>query len=203
MGIRSLRTASISTGIKRSDFWDQSTVLSNPQYEYIATATIASNGNNFSFTGIPSTYKALQIRGLVGTNRSGVGYDSLQMTFNNTGSSYYGGLVYGDSRNYTSNEKYAGNTRMYVGEITGGSVTSFAGFTIDVLDYANTSKSTTANFRGGWDVYNTGSSSVNGAVFFGGGVWDNRTTVSSIEITGGTNNGFRTGSKISIYGIKG
>jgi hypothetical protein len=60
MGIRNLSTASISTGTKRSKFWDQSAVVVTNDFELIATAVPTSNGQSeVIFSSIPSTYTHL------------------------------------------------------------------------------------------------------------------------------------------------
>ncbi len=90
MGIRSLRTASISTGAKRSKFWDQTARVADNSYESIATVNVGSSGSSFvEFTSIPSTYKHLQIR----ANSRYTGYQNsgaaVYLQFNgDTGSNY-------------------------------------------------------------------------------------------------------------------
>jgi hypothetical protein len=86
MGIRSLKTASIATGVKRSKVWDQSTSIFDSDYFSIASYTISdSTTATFDFQSIPQDYKHLQIR-LFG---QGLTSDDSVLKFNNdSGTSY-------------------------------------------------------------------------------------------------------------------
>ena len=60
-------------------------------YESIATVTVGAGGSSsISFTSIPSTYKHLQLRGIINSTKSGAsGADSLELTMNNDATALY------------------------------------------------------------------------------------------------------------------
>ena len=142
MGIRSLSTASISTGVKRSKVWDQSAVTVIPAFEAIQTiSTGGSSQASIDFTSIPSTYKHLQIR----YNIKGTAATNLQTAcfrFNNTA-----GTGYTDYRAYygvgfRGGSAELGLDRAYLGATPAGNANaSFRGSgVITIYDYADTSK---------------------------------------------------------------
>jgi hypothetical protein len=74
MGIRSLSAASISTGAKRSKFWDQSAVIvlpPAPVYDSISSYLATGTVSDITLGSIPSTYRHLQIRVMGFSNNFG------------------------------------------------------------------------------------------------------------------------------------
>ena len=62
MGIRSLSTSSIKTGVRRNRIWDQNISFGSDFYQ-IATTTVGGGGtSSITFSSIPQTYTHLQIR---------------------------------------------------------------------------------------------------------------------------------------------
>jgi hypothetical protein len=189
MGIRSLKTASISTGVKRSKVWDQSAVANPNSYESIQTVTLGSSSSSVSFTSIPSTYKHLQIRyslTAAAAADTGVRFNS------DAGANYSSHLLRGTgtaAQAYT----YTSSNQIYA-QFNIGFNTSVA--VIDILDYASTNKNTTIRSLAGWD--NNGS----GEIDLWGGAWYNTAAVSSIDLVALTTT-FSANSKFALYGIKG
>lgn len=195
MGIRSLSTASISTGTKRSKVWDQSAVYSPSSFESIATLTGSGTPTSVTFSSIPSTYKHLQVRffgRLSGTSR-------FQMRFN------------GDSgNNYSVHAILAGGTSIYgiAGTPSGTSLSLgytdgdpyiFCSNVVDILDYANTSKYKTTRALTGFDK-NTATS---GEVGLWSGLWLNTAAISSITLVSNNGATIDANSSFALYGIKG
>jgi hypothetical protein len=200
MGIRSLSAASISTGAKRSKFWDQSSALNS--YESIATATVGSGGQaEINFTSIPGTYKHLQLRGIVDTNRSAYFLD-------------YGVLVLNSdtNTNYSLHHMYAEGTSTFSygepnwasaqilrfgGDGTGSIADAYGVFIVDIIDYSNTNKfKVLKNFGGA----NMNADAEMGLYSY---LWRSTSAVTSIKITPGGGSLFKQYSEISLYGIKG
>lgn len=207
MGIRSLRTASISTGVKRSKVWDQSAVvIPLSSFESIQTVTLTGSQSTVTFSSIPSTYKHLQIRAIARTNRTNYSVEQVFMRFNSdSGSNYTGHQLGGDGGSPYAFSTSAPSTYMLVGQIG----TSIAGadtsgiFITDILDYTSANKNKTARTLAGVHPSAAISGTVYGATTLSSGLWMNSATaVSSITFSTELGGNFTSGS-FALYGIKG
>lgn len=153
-------------------------------YESIATAT-PSGVSSFSFTSIPSTYKHLQIRGIVFTSTAA----NPQYTFNGAASGYKGHHLWGNGSAAYSNDYFAYNYNP--------STSYPSAFVMDILDYANTSKNKTVRTLAGSDT-NGGTSEV--ALW--SGLWIDTSAINQITFSGNGAN-YSAGSHFALYGIKG
>lgn len=205
MGIRSLSTASISTGVKRSKFWDQSAVIPpSASFESIATVAVGSGGTSAAtFSSIPSTYKHLQIRAIARDTNTNSQINSLYITFNGVGGSSYAwhrleGL--GSGTPTSSGASSTGN--IWIGPAATNGYTSgiFAAHIIDILDYANTNKNKTVRHLGGFDTNGTGSEP--GEIALTSGLFMSTSAISSLTISVGGQNQAQY-SHFALYGIKG
>ena len=203
MAVRSFKTASISTGAKRSKFWDQSAVIVTGAYESITTYTLSSSQSSITFSSIPSTYKHLQIR-LTG-RASGTGNRcSIWATFNgDTGSNYWWHGFAGSGSGSASAE-VASTAEAYMRwgfsaiPMNDAGASIFGGAVIDILDYRNTNKYKTARVIAGQDQ-----NTVNGRVQFISGLWSNTAAITSIDIKLSDSASWLQHTKIALYGIKG
>lgn len=206
MGIRNLKTASISTGVKRSKVWDQSTNLSS--YESIATISVGSGGaSSIEFTGIPSTYKHLQIRGIMQSNRPIYTTDNIDILVGNgsidTGANYSKHSLYTDFTSGTAviADGTSNATILVNGFTTTAVAGSFGGFVCDILDYTNSSKYKTARMLSGAD----GNGSVlgyNPSVGLTSGNWRSFSNITNIRIKAALDV-MNQNSTFALYGIKG
>jgi len=165
-------------------------------YELISSTILSSSATTITFSSIPSTYKHLQIRF---TARATSGSTSVIANFNSdSGSNYATHALTGDGSAVTSTNQTS-QTRVIVGRSASSSDSSgiFAPNIVDILDYANTSKNkTTRAFIGSIGA----ATNIN----LRSGLWMNTAAISTIaltQITGG--NDFASGSRFSLYGIKG
>ena len=205
MGVRSLSTASISTGVKRSKVWDQSAVVLTSAYESIATVTVGSGGTStISFTSISGNYKHLQIRAIARSNRNSSDGDFYSLRFNSdSGANYSAGhQLYGNGTSATSYFNGASFNQIYIERIPALNSTAsvFGGIVLDILDYQNTNKNKTTRALLGFD---NNSSSPVGQIHFASGAWLNTSAVTRIDITSGTGSNFVQYSQFALYGIKG
>jgi hypothetical protein len=161
--------------------------------------TVGSGGSStISFSSIPSTYKHLQIRGILRTNDTGT-WNNQGMQFNgDTGSNYAFHTLYGNGSTAsatatTSASSYNDFMRAASNSLTAG---IFGASVVDILDYTNTSKYKTVRVLAGGDS--------NGAGMIGltSGLWMNTNAITSITIipSGGTAIQY---SSFALYGIKG
>lgn len=173
--------------------------LSNPAFESIATTTLSTNTSTITFSSIPATYKHLQVRCLVRTNRTtGDGAD-LKINFNSSSATY---AFHDLSGNSSSASAAAGTSDVTISlqrlasDNTGGS-NIFAGMVIDILDYQSTSKTKTVRSLGGYD--NNGS----GQISLCSGLWyATPAAITQIDLTTTATTSFKQYSSFALYGIK-
>jgi hypothetical protein len=167
-------------------------------YELISTAILGSDTASVVFTngGAWAGYKHLQIR-MTGRSSRSATSDSVGIRFNSdTASNYSSHWLFGDgssvfSQNLSSYNEVLGPA------ITANSSTSsaFGAGVIDLLDISGTKNKTIRALSGGQNA---------AGIWLSSGLWRNTGSISTIDlrIFGGTYN-FITGSRFSIYGIKG
>ena len=162
-------------------------------YDSIATTTLTTNTASITFSSIPATYTHLQIRL---TNLATVA-DNILVQYNSDTASNYGfHWLYG---NGSSASAYASSSasNMALG-YTASTTASYTGAAIiDILDYANTSKNTTARSLNGSDDNSTG-----GYILFSSGLWRNTAAITSVLIYPQSGN-FKQYTSAALYGIKG
>jgi len=171
-------------------------------FESIATITAAGGETTISFTGIPSTYKHLQLRGIARDTFSGSsGYGTMYLRFNSdTGNNYnwaYSGtntaLNYGSAAN---DSKVAVPSAFLLGGTTAG---YYGTFIIDIYNYSNTNLNTTVKHIAGADAKVVSTSY---QMNVGNGNWNNTAAVTSIQLPAqGT--AWAQYSSFALYGIKG
>jgi hypothetical protein len=168
-------------------------------YESIATVTVGSGGQStISFTGIPSTFKHLQIRAIARGTRSDAA-DGLTLQFNSdTGSNYSYHYLYGNGSAASAGSW--NQTRIPLESIMAAATSGsgiFGTMVTDILDYADTNKFKTVRNLGGNDRNGSGD------VVFQSGNWRNTNAITSIEIAPLYGAGFAQYSQFALYGIKG
>jgi len=182
--------------------------LSTNSYESIQTVTVGSGGQaSISFTSIPSTYKHLQIRGFLQSDRNNYPIENALMTFNgDTGSNYsahyiYAGVTAGTQQIITGSTTSA--TNIILNDVAGATAGGqFGASVIDILDYANTNKYKTIKYLAGNDINNL-VLNYSGQIAFGSGNWRNTNAITNISISVQSSTGFTQYSSFALYGIKG
>jgi len=168
-------------------------------YESIASFT-GSGTSTITFSSIPSTYKSLQLR-YIGRSTTASGGIDLIMRFNGSSTAAYTWhYIEGDGSGGTPQASYSINdTGFYYSSALTGAVTDAGifgvGF-IDIIDYANTSKTKVAKSFWGRDTNGTGKLQLMS------NLWNNTSAITSITLTTSSGN-FETGSNFALYGIKG
>lgn len=159
-------------------------------YESIATANGTGASNTITFSSIPSTYKHLQLRGVL----LGTASDTVSIAYNSdtTATNYYYHRLQGTGSTVNA---AAGNIRRLFD--TNGSGSSYLGFVVDILDYANTNKYKTTRSLSGYDANGSG------LIDFESNLWSNTAAINtlSLNLTAGVY--FTTASSFALYGIKG
>ena len=167
-------------------------------FESIATVTSSGSTGTVTFSSIPSTYKALQLRLMVRCGRSST-VDQLRLQLNgDTGTNYTRHLLTGTGAAATASGTTAA-TSINLLNIPAASATAdiFGTAIIDIQDYQSTSKNTTIRYVNGQDTNGGGN------IYLGSGLWVNTAAVTSIYLEPLNVANFASGSTFSLYGIKG
>ena len=167
-------------------------------YESIQTYVVGSGGqSDITFTTIPSTYKHLQIRGIVKSSAGGT--EDLRMQLNSVTSNYAVHGLYGTgSGTPTANSgtSQAAIVQPYNVVVYNGATSIFGAVIFDILDYANTNKYKTVRTLGGCDLNGSGT------IGLYSGLFQDTTAISSIKLFPANNN-FSQYSSFALYGIRG
>jgi len=178
--------------------------LSVDAYESIATVTVTSATQaSIEFTSIPSNYQHLQIRGIARSDRASVPTSVFYARLNgDSGSNYNFHSLAGLGSGSVGSSGSINQTLLFAADsVTGSTATAgmFGASIIDLLDYKDTNKFTTARVLGGMDINQSGSG--NGYMGLYSGAWRNTNTVTSITLL--TIGNFVQHSTFALYGIKG
>lgn len=205
MAIRSLSTSSISTGAKRSKFWDQSTQTS--AHVLIATATVTSGGtSSIAFSSIPQTYDHLQLYWNARSSSGNTG-DFVYVRFNGDSTANYN-FNYLEASGGTSTlnpgiSTKSANTNAWLTKIAGGTATAnvFAvGYGI-IGDYSKTNRNKSLHCYGGLDDHGLGTPT--GNTRLENSVWFSTSAITSITLTTDSGSSFAANTDFTLYGIKG
>jgi hypothetical protein len=163
-------------------------------YELISTTILPSAQASVSFdvSTFASTYKHLQIRSASLVNSGTTNLVTLRFN-GDTGSNYVAHYLEGNGSSVTSNWSTT-TTSIYYGYWGTGSTTAAHGAVVDILDAYSTSKNKTIR------SFN-GNHTASPLVTIYSGLWMNTAATTSLTITSPSN--FLTGSRFSLYGIKG
>ena len=162
-------------------------------YESISTVTVSSTVSDITFSSIPSTYKHLQIRGIVKLSQSG----EMDLQFNSdTAANYSYHRIYGSGSSVVA-EAGVSTSQATVGYYVSGT-SIYNGFVIDILDYANTNKYKTIKSLNGTDT-NGG-----GLILFDSSSWRSTAAITSIKFfSKDISRDLNQYSSFALYGIKG
>ena len=170
-------------------------------YDLLETTTLTSSASSVTFSGLVaySDYAHLQVRAVLRSNYAGSS-DVLHAYVNgDTGNNYarhnltgrgsQGDVISGSS----TSQQYFGRPSI---KGAGGVANSYMPLIFDLLDFSNTSKNSTARMIAG-DAENSET------VEMHSGLWLNTDAITSLTMTGAFGTALVTGSRLSIYGIKG
>lgn len=168
-------------------------------YELISTTVLGSAQASVTFTnaGAWTDYKHLQIRFVGRSTRALTVVGSPGIYFNGTGSGQYSSHVLKGTGSTVAAAAYTSQDFMfsYYSPAANASANLFSAYVVDVLDFASTSKNTTIRSFGGF--------ASGGEIALLSGAWNNTSAVTSITIDHRDAGTWATGSRFSIYGLKG
>lgn len=196
MAFKSLATSGIVNFNKYQNALVGNVAYDPGGFDLISTTRLTGSQSSVTFdvTGLGDTYKHLQIRKIA---RADISDWSSHVRFNSdTGSNYAWHQIGGDGSSVFSS---AGTSQahMIVGKqpYTADSY-NFTADIIDIVDAFNSNKNTTIRSLSGYAGSN------NPVTIMRSGIWFNTTPLTSITVTQ-LNGNFVSGSRFSLYGIKG
>jgi hypothetical protein len=165
-------------------------------YELIATEILGTATSSVTFSSLAtyaSTYKHLQIRATVRTDRAGAA-DGGIIRFNGDSGANYAHHVLAGSGSSVSSFANASATEMVSLGGVGNTATAnaFSAAVVDILDAYSTTKNKTVRSLHGVTSINLGS-----------GVRLNTASLTSIELRPQLGTNFLASSRFSIYGVRG
>jgi len=181
-------------------FWAASGGGAAGAFDLLETTTLTSSASSVTFSGLDSyaaNYKHLQIRGIVRSADAGK-TDNLNVKVNNSTTGYISHRLYGNGSTVGS-ESNPDSTKWEFNFFPGNGATTgaYKPIILDILDYANTSKNTTARALHGVIESNEPIRRIN----LDSGLWANTAAITSISFQMGSN--ILTNTRFSLYGIKG
>lgn len=193
MAVTKLTMSGFTAGsyTKYDDFLAGNSAYIPSSFESIATATGTGSSGTITFSGIPSTYKHLQIRGTILLSSAG----SITFTWNGLSSNYAQHSLRGSG---TAASASGSTARSSLDINLGGAGESTNPYVsiLDFHDYADTSKTKVVRQFLGYDKNATG-----GEVALMSGMNTNTSAISSITFSSNAN--FTTGTSFALYGIRG
>jgi hypothetical protein len=171
----------------------------NYYMEPIATTLLGGTQATITFSGIPQTYKHLQLRIIGRSTRTGSTSNAMTYTFNGSATGYgYTHRLYGQGSGSGAADAPLGSTYSFGPSIaTDASTSGIMGVAVmDILDYANVYKFKTTRILGGHD--NNGS----GEIYLTSGLWQNTAAITSISLSIDSFS-WTANSRFSLYGIRG
>jgi hypothetical protein len=172
-------------------------------YDSLASVTLSASASSVTFTGVPSGYKHLQIRGIAQSNRATYP-DSLQMQLNgDTGANYSNHYLFGNGSSLTAVGYASQNQINTSSTVPSNSYTTsmFGASVIDILDYNNTNKYKTVRLLSGADTNGTAGGGYYPTIGLYSGVWLNTNAITSITLLMGSSS-FTQYSSFALYGVK-
>jgi len=179
-------------------------VVAAPAYELIETQILGSSQASVVFSSLgtySSTYKHLQVRMTMRTDRAAFAVDTVYFRLNgDTASNYAIHILTGDGSSVGSGAA-ANSTAGYVNQLvptsgSGSIANNYAGGVFDILDAFQTTKFKTSRSL-------SGSTTTNNFIVLASSLHRSTDAVSSITFYSVTSSNFVAGSRFSLYGIKG
>lgn len=204
MAVKSLARSGITNFEKYSSMLAGNAAYSPNAFDLLETVTLSSNQASVTFSNLSSyaTYQHLQIRLTLRSNLAQT-YEEIKLTFNGDGGNNYtdhylacnGSSVF-SGYDTTGNYGFTQPFSMAVGNSNASGI--FGAGVIDLLDAFDTTKYKSFRSLGG-RVTADGEKRITLA----SGLWLSTAAISSIAIAPKVGSAWLTGSRISIYGVKG
>jgi hypothetical protein len=178
-------------------------------FQHIGTVTATGSETTFTFSSIPQTFDHLQIRGIVQRKTStNIGFQSLNINGSSNSADYSQQTTRtAAGGNYLLTTTDIVNASVYTqargGLVPGDNIPNDFGWVIiDILGYAETTKTKTIRSLNGFTYNGTAYDGYYGTVGFTSNYYNSTSAITSLTVSlaGDT---LSAGSTYSLYGIKG
>ena len=169
-------------------------------YESIASFSGDGSTSEFTFSGIPQTYKSLQLR-IVAGSMSSTGITNMYLLINSVVTSTYASHSYQATSSGTTLRNAEGTTdriQLYEAAPSQDLTPAVGLLLVDIPEYATTNRNKTVQTFFGTNAGNTGTSKRIGQA---SGVLKSNNAIT--QVTVGCSSAFATRTTIALYGIKG
>jgi hypothetical protein len=200
MAITRAKTSSVAQGPStKKTLLGGNDVILGGSYDAIGTVTIGSTPTaSVTFSGIPNTYKHLQVRLIGRDNRSAQANNIYWQVGNgsvDSGANYSWHLLRGAGTSSLSTGSANANYMLMDETSASAGASTFGSNIVDILDYANTNKYKTFRTLGGWE--NNGA----GEVDLWSGSWRNTAAIDTLYFYPNAGS-FVQYTQFNLYGIK-
>jgi hypothetical protein len=164
-------------------------------YEPIATATIATDGQGWDFTSIPSTYTDLRLVVYGRSTFSSNTFGGAGRFNNDSGTNYSWVRLFSDGN--AQSQRQTNSDTFGVGEMPAANSTAniFGQTVIDIMNYSNTTTFKTVLVR-------TSTMTSTSYTFTYVNLWRNTAAINRIVFGTASLSGMKAGSMATLYGIK-
>ena len=169
-------------------------------YDLLETQVLASPASSVTFTGLDtlaSGYQHLQIRGVSRSAYASANTDPVILRMNGVSSSVYAIHNLQGQGGFVSSNASTSQSEIRIEDFhptSNGQANMFSAFVMDILDFSNASKNTTARMLRGSVANET-------RVHLTSGLYAQTTQVTSLSFDT-TRDNFAVGTRFSIYGVK-
>ena len=172
-------------------------------YESISTVTLTGSSAAITFSGIPSTYSSLQIRGIGRATFASTSTEGVYITMNGDTAGNYATHHLTGNGTSASAGSYSTPNGSYIFAnnlipMDNETANIFGSFVFDIHDYASTAKNKTLRAMYGYD----NNTSTDSFIRLLSGLWRSTSAVTSITFTPELGS-FKAGTTFALYGIKG
>lgn len=171
-------------------------------YDSLGSVTVSSSVASIVFTGIPTNYQHLQIRGIIRSDKSADTNADMYLYLNgDTSTANYTRHYLRGNGTAASSLGFAASASPVAGEAPAASSPAnvFGATIIDILNYANVNTNTNVRtFHG--DEQGTGTTQNN--IYLTSSLWLNTSPVTSLTFTLQASTNFVQYSSLALYGVK-
>lgn len=167
-------------------------------YDLIASQVLSTTASAVTFTGIPATFKHLELR-IVSRSNYGDSQNYIRVRANGDSAGNYSQHYLQGTGSVVGSTGFGDQSFIYAGNHSANTATtsSFGASIVQITDYAKTDKFKTARTIAG---HHSGSTQ---NMYILSSAWRSTSAITSLEITNLISSSFVAGSRFSLYGIAG
>lgn len=160
------------------------------------TVTAPAGSSNISFTNIPQYFDSLWLLGAIRTTEA-VATSSVGIQFNSDTAANYGSyFTFGDGATVSATSDVAAFSGLITAPGNSAPALTFSAFHMEILDYADASRTTHTLGFSGHDQSGAG------RIQYGSLRWTSTAAVSSIQLVGKNSSNIAQNSTVALFGVR-